>query len=125
MKGSILLIDDSAALAESLASILRMEDYEVTIVNNGLKALSYVQGQTPDLIVTDLVMPEMNGFEFIRRLRRDPRFLTLPIIALSADTRDERAKEGRDAGANLFMTKPFDENILIEAIEKLIRHESR
>ncbi len=120
MKGHLLIIDDSAALADSLASILQMEDYEVSIVSNGAKALSFIENRTPDLILTDLVMPELSGIELIRILRSRPAYQKLPIIALSADARDGRSKEGLAAGADYFFTKPFDENILLETIEKLI-----
>lgn len=120
MKGNILLIDDSTALAESLASILRMEDYQVIIVSNGARALAQIEKNIPDLVITDMLMPEMNGIELIKRLRAQERFQKLPVIALSADARDDRSKEGLSAGANLFFTKPFDENELIEAIEKLL-----
>ena|SRR5882724_9755719 len=115
----ILLIDDSRALATSLADILTMEGYEVTIVNNGVKAIAFLEKNIPNLIITDLIMPEMNGIEFIQNIRKEPRYKSIPIIAISADTREERAQEGIAAGANLFFTKPFDEYILIKSIEKL------
>lgn len=118
-----MLIDDNTSLADAMAGILRMEDYYVTVVNNGELALKQVEMNTPDLVITDLLMPKLSGIELIKRLRAQNRFQKLPIIALTADTRDSRCKEGLEAGANLFFTKPFDDEELLTAIKKLLESE--
>jgi len=120
MNKHILIVDDAQPLAEGLADILRMEGYHVSIVADGEHAIRLLQTHSPDLIITDMVMPGMNGLDFIKEIRKNSLFANLPIIAMSADNREERATRSKEAGATLFFSKPFDEDNLVKSIEKLV-----
>lgn len=119
MSKHILLVEDTKELAENLADFLRMEGYEVTIAENGAKGIAFLQAVRPDAIITDLLMPEMSGIEFIRTVRSDNRQQAVPIIIVSARVGAESRDEGFEAGANLFLDKPIDSDLLLESLVEL------
>jgi two-component system, chemotaxis family, chemotaxis protein CheY len=121
MAAHILLIEDTQSLAETIADILHMEGFKVTIAGNGAEGLRMLE-PLPDIIITDLLMPEMDGIEFIRNVRLQRRINT-PIIVLSARVTEESIQEGMDAGANLFLGKPFDADRLLDSIHTLLTNE--
>jgi DNA-binding response OmpR family regulator len=121
MNKCILLIDDTEILAHSISDLLSMEGFHVIIANNGLQGIAIFNKEYPDLVLTDLVMPGMNGFQVIRHIRGGDRMNRTPIIILTADTNPENEDEARIAGANLLLHKPFDEDNLISAIKKLLQ----
>jgi DNA-binding response OmpR family regulator len=121
MAAHILLIEDTQSLAETIADILHMEGFEVTIASNGAEGLRRLE-PLPDIIITDLLMPEMDGIEFIRNVRQQ-RKINTPIIVLSARVTEESIQEAMDEGANVFLGKPFDADRLLESIHTLITNE--
>lgn len=120
MSRNILLIEDTPALARDLTEILEMEGHAVVHAGHGALALEALKTFTPDLIITDLVMPEMDGITFVRRVRRLDRGNAVPIIILSAKTDEVTMRESERAGASLFLKKPCDVDILIQSVEKLL-----
>ena len=102
----ILIVDDSADLREYMRDLL-LPHYAVTTANNGEDALRKIHDSTPDLILSDVMMPQMNGIEFLRALRADPQTVAIPVILLSARAGEEATVEGLDAGADDYLTKPF------------------
>ncbi len=121
MRKKILIIEDTRILAESIADFLYMEGYEVRTCRNGLHALNSLREFVPDLIMTDLIMPEMDGLEFIGHFRRQNiRSTMIPIIILTADTNEENDQKAIDAGANVLLHKPFNHDNLISRIKMLI-----
>jgi CheY-like chemotaxis protein len=116
----ILLVEDTAALAEEIADLLRLEGYGVTVTANGLEALEQLPVVQPDLVLTDLLMPKMNGIELIRTIRTLGIHKTLPIVILSARSADADQAEGKAAGANAFVRKPCKSQELLGAIFALI-----
>jgi DNA-binding response OmpR family regulator len=120
MRKKILLVDDTKTLAESLADTLYMEGYDVWISANGLQAITDMKQFFPALIITDLIMPEMDGLEFIRHYRRQNVGHQLPIIVLTADTNEDNDGKALDAGANLLLHKPFDYEHLISQVKQLL-----
>ncbi|MBL7858438.1 MAG: response regulator [Cyclobacteriaceae bacterium] len=120
MSYSILIVDDTAILAEAIADMLRMEDLRVTLSSNGLEALAVLEHQRHDLIISDLRMPVMGGIEFIKRVRKNDSQHRTPIIVLSAQAEEASKRECIQAGANLFLTKPFDEQELLSSIKKFL-----
>ena len=120
MRKRILLVEDAKSLAKSIAEFLDMEGYEVAIVENGAYARAHLIEMSTDLIITDLVMPEMDGFEFIRQVRNEAKYDSIPIILLSAETSKEKIAKVYDVGANLVLPKPFDEEYLMQSIAKLL-----
>jgi signal transduction histidine kinase len=102
----VLIIDDNADLREYMGSLLAPA-YEVSTANDGLKGLAAAQTELPDIIVSDVMMPGLNGIELVRTLRADPRTASLPVILVSARAGEEAAVEGLDAGSDDYLIKPF------------------
>jgi two-component system OmpR family response regulator len=115
----ILVVDDEESLVDLVSSALRFAGYEVRTENNGFDALRAVKEHTPDLIVLDVNMPEMDGFEVCRRLRRDGN--TVPVIFLTARDDIDDLRIGFRQGGDDYLTKPFSLEELGLRIEALLR----
>ena len=102
----ILLVDDDGSYLKMMQSWLSPY-YKLTIVNSGMQAITYIATNTPDLILLDLMMPGIDGFEVIRRLREDPATSDIQIVILSALNSNEDVIKGFNAGANDFIMKPI------------------
>jgi DNA-binding response OmpR family regulator len=98
-----------------MADILRMEGFEVKIAANGLEGLAAVAEEKPTLVITDIVMPELDGFGFITKVRADSSNDNIPIIILSAAMKNEN-----DIGAEMFLRKPCDVDCLIQSVNQLL-----
>jgi CheY-like chemotaxis protein len=118
MKLKILLVDDTPDILYNLRDYLLMEDYEVFTALNGIEALLILADELPDLIVTDLLMPEMDGFELVERLKRDKKFEHIPIIAFSAKPMSEF--NDRTLDVNRFFLKPCSPEVLAMTISQLL-----
>ena len=103
----ILVVDDDEDTQFILKKILEGH-YEVVMANNGLDALDSLDSVQPDIILTDNMMPVMDGWEFVKRVRKNPTFSNTTIIYLSALTQNKDIKAGYETGANMFLTKPID-----------------
>ncbi|MFN6571046.1 ATP-binding protein [Dendronalium sp. ChiSLP03b] len=112
----ILLVDDNADMRDYLKRLLQ-EQWQVEAVKNGADALTAISLQLPDLVLTDVMMPEVDGFQLLRALRADPKTKGLPIILLSARAGEEAAIEGLQAGADDYLIKPFSAQELIARID--------
>jgi DNA-binding response OmpR family regulator len=117
----ILLVEDTPHLSEEIADILRLEGYGVTIASNALRALELLPVSKPDLMITDLLMPGMDGFELIQRVRSMTSFPSIPIIILSAKTSNEDKNRGKEVGADAFIQKPCKAHELVAAINSLLK----
>ena len=104
---SILLADDNADMRAYVARLLREQGYAVTAVENGAIAFAAARTKTPDLILTDVMMPEMDGFELLKAVRSNPALSATPVVMLSARAGEEAKVEGLEAGADDYLTKPF------------------
>ena len=114
----ILTVDDEERILNFLRSKLRASGYEVVAVNNGMDALEVIREQEPNLVLLDLIMPQMDGFETLKELRR---FSTVPVIIVSAKGADVEKVMGLDLGADDYITKPFNPTELIARIEAMKR----
>ena len=114
----ILLVDDEERILNFLRSKLRASGYEVLTASSGLEALEQAQAQEPDLIVLDLIMPQMDGFETLKELRS---FSPVPVIILSAKGADVDKIKGLDLGADDYLPKPFNPDELVARIEAVRR----
>ncbi|OUL20049.1 histidine kinase [Nostoc sp. T09] len=112
----ILLVDDNTDMRDYVARLLSKQ-WQVEAVNNGVAALAAVSLQPPDLVLTDVMMPEMDGFELLSALRADPKTKGIPIIMLSARAGEEAAIEGLQAGANDYIIKPFSAQELVARVD--------
>ncbi len=117
-KLSVLVVDDEERIINFLRSKLRVSGYEVLTAGNGKEAFERFHNYDPDIIVLDLVMPEMDGFEFLKELRT---FSQVPVIILSARSEDVDKIQGLNLGADDYIPKPFNPNELIARIEAISR----
>ena len=117
----ILLVDDEPSIVKMVGKRLEVEGFEVTVAMDGQEGLQKAQSQQQDLIILDLMLPKLNGYEVCGLLKRDSRYEKIPIIMLSARAQEKDEKEGLAAGANAFMTKPFKSQELVERIKALLQ----
>jgi len=109
---SILLVDDTTETLQVLTQLLREESYEVRPVLSGEQALQAAQSSPPDLILLDILMPDMDGYEVCRRLTADPRTRDIPVIFLTAMNQEENEEQGLAIGAVDYIAKPFNSAIV-------------
>lgn len=117
----ILIADDDPALSMLLSAALEDAGYEVLVANNGDQLVRMAQDQIPDLILVDLMMPLMDGFEAIRQLRNDTRTSHLPMIILTARSASSEVVTGFDSGADDYIIKPYDVDVLLARIRSHLR----
>ena len=117
----VLVVDDLPVACDTMAALLAREPYDVAFANDGYQALEKAQALTPDVILLDIMMPGIDGYEVCRRLRADPRLGEVPILMLTAlDDQDSRLK-GIEAGADDFISKPFDRVELRARLRTILR----
>jgi len=121
MAKTILIVDDSESIREVVSFTLENEGYNVLIAVDGKDALKFLDGKTIDLIITDLHMPEMDGIELIKEVRKMPTYQRIPILFLTTESQATRKMEAKEAGATGWIIKPFVPAKLIAALNKVIR----
>jgi DNA-binding NarL/FixJ family response regulator len=117
---NILIVDDDTGTRLSVSDYLELSGYSVVTANDGEEALAIVDNCHPDLIVTDIIMPRMNGYELVRRVRQQPGFRLLPVILLTARTKTQERILGYQSGCDLYLPKPFELEELAAAIRNLL-----
>jgi CheY-like chemotaxis protein len=118
-KPRVLLVEDAPFLRYAFGRLLRMHGFDVMEAEDGREALNCVSDFHPQLILTDLMMPVMDGVELIHRLRSDPESAAIPVVAITAEDSVEAEQRARDAGAVDFVTKPIDLPNLLERLRLL------
>jgi two-component system, OmpR family, alkaline phosphatase synthesis response regulator PhoP len=121
-KGRILVVDDEIYIVHILDFSLGMEGYEVLTALDGEQALEKARTEKPDLIVLDIMMPKLDGYETCKRLKADPEIKDVPVILLSAKGRNVDQKVGFEVGADDYITKPFSPRKLVERINAILGH---
>lgn len=116
----VLLIEDDAVLRENTAELLELSEYDVTTAQNGKIGIEIAQNLLPDIIVCDIMMPELDGYGVLEFLSNHDHTKYIPFIFLSAKTERQDVRKGMDLGADDYITKPFSEDELISAIESRI-----
>ncbi len=116
----ILVVDDTPANIKLLDAVLSPRGYEVLTAASGPEGLEVVARQRPDLVLLDILMPGMDGYEVCRRLRADPLTAVLPVIMITASGAEEKLK-AIEAGADDFVVKPFDQAELLARVKSLLR----
>ncbi|MEZ4386663.1 MAG: response regulator transcription factor [Candidatus Krumholzibacteriia bacterium] len=120
MNERILIVDDEAPVAALLEHALRDEGYEVSLATDGMDAMNRLHAFRPDVVIMDIMMPRLDGVQTTRLLRRNRSYADTVVIALSART-DQAARDAmRDAGADLYMRKPFTVARLVEHVRALL-----
>ncbi len=117
----ILIVEDSPTQAARLRYLLESSQYDVHVAQNGHEALEWLTDNRPDLIISDIVMPEMNGFELCERVKTDKNMKNIPVILLTSLTDPEEAVEGLSCGADNFITKPYSKDFLLLSVSEILR----
>jgi CheY-like chemotaxis protein len=115
----VLLVEDAPFLRYAFGRLLRMHGFEVMEANDGREALECLNAFRPELVLTDLMMPVMDGVELIERLRADPATADLPVVAITADATESTERKARQAGAIEILTKPLDLPTLLDRLQTL------
>ncbi len=117
----ILIVDDDRQVTDLVANIMLMEGHQPTSLNDSTKAMEIASSLTPDLFVLDLMMPEPNGFELCRALRTNTTFANTPIVIITAMEDSDSKAIAYVAGANDYVTKPFNPEDLVKRVKTLLR----
>jgi len=124
----ILIVEDSRTQAERLRFLLEQQHYKVTHAVNGREALSILSQKTPSLIISDIVMPEIDGFELCKLVKQDAKFGTIPVVLLTTLSESEHIIHALEVGADYFLTKPCDEEFLLSRVAlflKVLKEETK
>ena len=119
---TILVVDDHVAVLESMAVTLEAEGHQVLTAMDGVVALSILESQPVDLILADIAMPRMNGYQLLERVRANPAWVAIPFLFLTARAMDSDVRYGKELGADDYLTKPIEPEDVIAAVQgKLLR----
>ncbi len=120
MSKAVMVVDDSDSIRKFLAYALRAQGFLVVAARDGMDALEKLSHSRVDLIITDLNMPNMDGFEFLKALREDREYFEVPVIILSSLSGDREIETGLRLGANSYLVKPFDQKRIQYEVAKYI-----
>ncbi len=125
-KGRVLLVDDEAGLREAVQTYLEDSGFEVAVASNATEGWERLQGQIPDVLISDVMMPQVDGYQFLQQVRGDVRFKGLPVVFLTARGMTRDRIQGYEAGVDAYLPKPFDPDELVAIVTNLIdRSQSR
>ena len=119
-KKRILVVEDEAELVKAMEIRLKQSDYEILVAYNGQEGLEKARKEKPDLIVLDLMLSKMDGYKVCGLLKSDTRYSKIPIIMFTARAQESDKKMGEEVGADAYITKPFDYQVILSKIKELI-----
>ncbi|MBI4342525.1 MAG: response regulator [Candidatus Omnitrophica bacterium] len=119
-KHRILLVDDEPSIVKMVGKRLEVEGFDVVIAMDGQEGLNKAQTEQPDLIVLDLMLPKLNGYEVCTMLKQDARYQKIPVVLFTAKAQEKDEKLGMDCGANAYVRKPFRAQELLDKIRSLL-----
>ena len=115
----VLIVEDERHIIESLTFVLEREGFEVAAELDGDAGLRRLRTDPPDVLVLDVMLPRMNGFELLKLVRADPALAGLPVVVLTAKGRQQERRLAEEIGADAFMTKPFSNAEVVETLKRL------
>lgn len=118
---TVLIVDDSHALRQMIAEILQSRGLLVIEAIDGVEAKEKIQSKAPDLVITDLIMPLMNGYELCRWIKTNPTTQNIPVLMCSTKSEEFDRYWGIKQGADAYMTKPFHPKDLVRAVQQLLK----
>ncbi len=121
----LLLIDDDPNLILLVKDYLEFRGYHVITAENGREALELLEREMPDMIICDVMMPEMDGYSFVKHIREDQRTSWIPVLFLSAKGQSQDRVKGLNIGADVYMVKPFEPEELVAQVESSLKQTSR
>jgi DNA-binding response OmpR family regulator len=116
----ILIVDDEPNIVLSLEFLMQREGYQVATAADGDAALEALAARAPDLVILDVMLPKMNGFDVCRRIKANPRWKGIRVLILTARGRDTEVSKGLGLGADLYVTKPFSTKELMAQVRELL-----
>ena len=119
MTKTVLTVDDSRTMRDMLMLALKDAGYRVVQAEDGVHGLEVLQAESPDIVITDINMPRMDGFGFIEGMRADPAFSAVPVLVLTTESDAAKKQRAREAGATGWIVKPFDPVKLVTAINRV------
>jgi DNA-binding response OmpR family regulator len=120
MASRVLLVDDEPNILLSLEFLMKREGYEVVTAADGEGALRALGERVPDLVVLDVMLPKLNGFEVCQRIRSEPAWRGVRVLMLTAKGRETEMKRGLELGADAYVTKPFSTRELVAEVKRLL-----
>jgi DNA-binding response OmpR family regulator len=120
MSKTLLIADDEPNIVISVEYLMKREGFEVLVAGDGEEALAKIRQHRPDIVLLDVMMPKMNGFDVCQEVRADPALAGVRILMLTAKGRDTEVAKGLALGADVYMTKPFSTRELVEKVRQLV-----
>ena len=117
----VLIVEDSLTQRQIISELLKDSGLTVTVACDGMEALEHIQKHSPDIVVMDIVMPRMNGYELCRRIKSDPKTQNVPVVMCSSKSEEFDRYWGMKQGADAYISKPFQAKELIGTIKQLLR----
>jgi DNA-binding response OmpR family regulator len=117
----VIVVEDEPDIAELIAVRLKRESYQVELAHDGVEALKKIRAGVPDVVLLDLMLPELSGTEVLRELRNDPRTANVPVVILTAKSEEADVIVGLQLGADDYVTKPFSMSVLLARLEAVLR----
>ncbi|HSG77674.1 MAG TPA: response regulator [Burkholderiales bacterium] len=122
MSKKVLLVDDEPNIVAALEFLLEKNGYDVKVAANGVEAIAQLDAFRPDLVLLDVMVPKLSGYEVCQRMRAEPKWRDIKIVMLSAKGREVEVNKGMSLGADLYVTKPFSSAELVATIQQLLSH---
>lgn len=119
LRDCVVLVDDEANIRETIAFILDAEGVEVATAADGVEGLAAVRRLRPKVVLLDVMMPRMDGYEVCRAIRKDPNLIGTYVIILTAKGQRSDERQALEIGADLYLSKPFDDEVVLREIEKV------
>jgi len=121
---TVLIIEDEEDAADLFAEMMRVSGFRVLKSSKSAPAFSMMTADKPDIVLLDIMMPEISGLDILRQMRRDPTLANIPVIVVTAKSMPADIKNGMEAGASTYLTKPVGFQELKEAVERTLREKS-
>ena len=118
----IIIVEDQPDVADLLEEMLSMDGYQMSKIHSSTGALGVIRAEMPDVVLLDIMMPDVSGLEVLRFMQREPGLQQIPVVIVSAKGLPADVKRGLDAGASLYLTKPVSFSDLKDAVEKVVRN---
>jgi two-component system cell cycle response regulator DivK len=123
-KKTVLIIEDEEDAAELFAEMMRVSGFRVSKTSSSTPALALITQEKPDVVLNDIMMPEISGLDILRQMRRDPALMNIPVIVVSAKGMPTDIKNSMEAGASMYLTKPVGFLELREAVDRALGNPS-
>ena len=120
MSAQLLLVDDEPGLREAVQAYLEDSEFKVQVASNAEDGWELLETTLPDLLITDVMMPQIDGYQFLKQVREDPRFKALPVVFLTAKGMTTDRIQGYQAGVDAYLSKPFDPDELVAIVQNLL-----